>query len=152
SDGDLSMTFHLLFSKRNTSRPLAAEEAFAVFRDAIIGESNPHRGRRLAAFFAAAPALGARAQAMAALLGRIAERRFAMRQRSGALGFGDLLRIARRALADRARRSGATSFDALLVDEFQDTSRAQRDLVYLLRERSAARGASSAEIPSAADL
>ncbi len=57
----------------------------------------------------------------------------------------DLLRVAQDALRDRPEigRAVREEIDALLVDEFQDTSRVQRDLVYLLRERedaAAARG------------
>jgi ATP-dependent helicase/nuclease subunit A len=154
SDRELSATLPDLFSRRNSARPLTAEEAFAAFRETVTGDSHPHRGRRLAAFLAAAPDLGPRTSAIATLLARIAERRFSARRRSGALGFGDLLRLASRALADRAGRSGAAAFDALLVDEFQDTSRAQRDLVYLLREGSRASAATRLEsaIPAAGDL
>src|SRR6185436_122456 len=67
-----------------------------------------------------------------------ARRRLAAgKRRAGALGFGDLLRIARDALRDRPEiaRAVREEIDVLLVDEFQDTSRVQRDLVYLLRER-----------------
>ncbi|HEY3594476.1 MAG TPA: UvrD-helicase domain-containing protein [Polyangiaceae bacterium] len=149
---DLSGALTPLFGVRSPSRPLPIEEAFTQFRDSITGESNPHRARRLAAFLADAPALGPRARAVGGLLSRIAERRFSARRRSGALGFGDLLRIARQALAAAPQR--ASAFDALLVDEFQDTSRAQRDLIYLLRERPPSRGAIrvTGRIPTAVDL
>lgn len=59
------------------------------------------------------------------------------RRKRGALAFSDLLRIARDGLRDHpeiARRAGA-GIELLLVDEFQDTSRVQRDLLLLLRER-----------------
>jgi ATP-dependent helicase/nuclease subunit A len=54
-----------------------------------------------------------------------------------ALDFADLLRMLRDALRDRPalRREWKHRYDAVLVDEFQDTNRVQRDLVYLLRER-----------------
>jgi ATP-dependent helicase/nuclease subunit A len=60
----------------------------------------------------------------------------AKRQR-GALDFADLMRRLRDALRDHAplRREWKRRYDAVLVDEFQDTNRVQRDLLYLLRER-----------------
>ena len=61
----------------------------------------------------------------------------AAKRRIGGLGFGDLLRIARDTMRDSVEiaRTVRESIDVLLVDELQDTSRVQRDLVYLLRER-----------------
>lgn len=60
----------------------------------------------------------------------------ARRQRA-ALDFADLMRLLRDGLRDRAslRREWKNRYDAVLVDEFQDTNRVQRDLLYLLRER-----------------
>jgi ATP-dependent helicase/nuclease subunit A len=50
------------------------------------------------------------------------------------LGFGDVLRVARDVLRDHREVACEVgrSLDVLLVDEFQDTSRLQRDLVQLL--------------------
>jgi ATP-dependent helicase/nuclease subunit A len=58
-------------------------------------------------------------------------------ERSSALGYGDLLRAARDLLRDRpdiAAEIGA-SLDVALIDELQDTSRLQRDLILLLWQR-----------------
>lgn len=54
-----------------------------------------------------------------------------------ALDYGDLMRKLRDGLRDRPalRREWKQRYDAVLVDEFQDTNRVQRDLLYLLRER-----------------
>lgn len=54
-----------------------------------------------------------------------------------ALDYGDLMRRLRDALRDQTalRREWKQRYDAVLVDEFQDTNRVQRDLLYLLRER-----------------
>jgi len=54
-----------------------------------------------------------------------------------ALDYGDLMRRLRDALRDQPslRREWKQRYDAVLVDEFQDTNRVQRDLLYLLRER-----------------
>jgi ATP-dependent exoDNAse (exonuclease V) beta subunit len=67
-----------------------------------------------------------------------ARRRFrAEKQRRRVLDFADLLRRLRDGLRDdpRLRRLWRARFDAVLVDEFQDTNRLQRDVLYLLRER-----------------
>ncbi|MGC4091427.1 MAG: UvrD-helicase domain-containing protein [Polyangiaceae bacterium] len=71
------------------------------------------------------------------LLGRIQRETLARRRARNAFGFGDVLRLSRDALRDRPALAVAAGadFDLLLVDEFQDTSRVQRDLVLLLHER-----------------
>ncbi|MDP3275055.1 MAG: UvrD-helicase domain-containing protein [Deltaproteobacteria bacterium] len=53
------------------------------------------------------------------------------------LDFADLLRKVRDGLRDEhaLRRAFKQRFDAVLVDEFQDTNRVQRDLLFLLREQ-----------------
>ena len=57
---------------------------------------------------------------------------------AGAVGFGAALRLARDALRDdpSAAARASAAYDALLVDEFQDTSRIQVELLRLLWERS----------------
>lgn len=59
------------------------------------------------------------------------------KRRNSALDFSDLMNVLRDALQERVhvRRAWKHRFDAILVDEFQDTNRVQRDLLYLLRER-----------------
>ncbi|HEU4536515.1 MAG TPA: UvrD-helicase domain-containing protein, partial [Polyangiaceae bacterium] len=75
------------------------------------------------------------------LLGDVSKRRQRELRRRSALGFGDLVRTARNALRDRPdlARAAAAPYQAVLVDEFQDTSPVQRDLVFLLHEDPAAR-------------
>ena len=60
-----------------------------------------------------------------------------LKRQRAALDFADLMRLLRDALRDHAplRREWKRRYDAVLVDEFQDTNRVQRDLLYLLRER-----------------
>ena len=60
----------------------------------------------------------------------------AKKQRAG-VDYSDLMRMLRDGLRDRPalRRAYKARYDAVLVDEFQDTNRVQRDLLYLLRER-----------------
>jgi ATP-dependent helicase/nuclease subunit A len=155
SEAELAEAFVPLFERRSTVRPSAAEGAFFAFRESVKGETNAARARRLAAFVAVSPELGPRTHAMKELLAEIAERRAVERRASGALGFGDLLRTARDALRDEpaVAKVARALFDVLLVDEFQDTSGVQRDLVYLLRE-TAAKGArrTPGTLPAAADL
>jgi ATP-dependent exoDNAse (exonuclease V) beta subunit len=67
-----------------------------------------------------------------------AQRRYERAKRArAALDYTDLMRLTRDGLRDCAslRRECKARYDAMLVDEFQDTNRVQRDLLYLLRER-----------------
>jgi len=155
SEQELAAAFEPIFTRRSPARPLAPEQAFLTFREAIKGDTNAARGRHLAAFVAAAHELSPRARAMAALLSQISHLRSSERRRAGALGFGDLLRTARDAVRDdpEVALAARAMFDVLLVDEFQDTSRVQRDLVYLLREkRTSAIARAKGALPSAVDL
>ena len=147
--------FEPLFTRRSPARPSDAEQAFLAYRESVRGETNAERARRFAAFVAGAADLTLNARGARDLLAELAERRWRVRHRSARLGFGDLLRVARDAARDvpaigaRAR----AAYDVLLVDEFQDTSRVQRDLVYLLREREeCARTRRAGNLPAAADL
>jgi ATP-dependent helicase/nuclease subunit A len=152
---ELVLALTPLFDRRSPPRPLASEADFLAFRESVRGETNAGRARRLAAFVAAAPELTQRALSMRALLAEIAERRSAERRRAGMLGFGDLLRSARDAVRDDpgVAATARAMFDVLLVDEFQDTSGVQRDLVYLLREMPArAERRPTGSLPRARDL
>ncbi len=102
-----------------------------------------------------AAALDADARGANELLGRIQSELAARRRAAGTLGFGDVLRLARDGLRDQPALAAAAaeSHEVLLVDEFQDTSRVQRDLLLLLRERPeciAARRAGA--LPAAQDI
>jgi ATP-dependent helicase/nuclease subunit A len=151
----LVSVFEQLFTRRSPGRPSPAEESFLLFRESVKGETNAERARRLAAFVAGAAALTPNVVAARALLAEMADRRWRARRRAGQLGFGDLLRVARDAARDlpAAGARARSAYDVLLVDEFQDTSRVQRDLVYLLRERDeCARTRSPGDLPLASDL
>jgi ATP-dependent helicase/nuclease subunit A len=76
----------------------------------------------------------------------------AAKKRRHVLDFADLLRRLRDAMRDdpRTRRAWKRRFDAVLVDEFQDTNRLQRDLLYLLRERKDAEH--QPRVPEASEL
>ncbi|HEY4116923.1 MAG TPA: UvrD-helicase domain-containing protein, partial [Byssovorax sp.] len=115
-----------------------AERDLEALRDALPGKgSRAQQAERLGAWLRAAPRLVDRERAVVALLADARARIGAAKREAGGLGFGDLLRVARDALLLRpdVARSARERVSALLVDEFQDTSRVQRDIVYLLRER-----------------
>ncbi|NUO48008.1 MAG: UvrD-helicase domain-containing protein [Polyangiaceae bacterium] len=138
-----------LFEMRKPSRANDAELAFFELRGTGPG-TNLAKGRALVATFDEAPALEARERAMLSLLARIGETAASERRARAILGFGDLLRLARQTLRDHPEVADEVrgEIDVLLVDEFQDTSRAQRDLVYLLRAERATAGVT----PGATDI
>jgi ATP-dependent helicase/nuclease subunit A len=128
-----------LFARRMPARGkrLPPDDELADLIDALPGKTKSERALGLASLLRHAPLLRAREARIAALVTDARARLAAQKRRAGALGFGDLLRTARDTLRDRPEIARAVREDvgALLVDEFQDTSRVQRDLVYLLRER-----------------
>ncbi len=113
-----------------------AEQELHAWKDRV-GKTNPLRTKRLVGLFREAPELAARERGMLALVGEIRRAIADERRERGVLSFGDLLRLARDGMRDDAElaRTVRAELDVLMVDEFQDTSAVQRDLVYLLRER-----------------
>ena len=111
------------------------------------GDSLRNKAERLVAFFRHAHELEERERGIVRLLAEARKSARVRRRRAGALGFGDLFRAARDGLRDRPdlAETVRADVDVLLVDEFQDTSRVQRDLVYLLREREEARRGAAPE-------
>lgn len=112
-------------------------EAFADFRGSLAGDTNEQRGRRLVRTYRARRHFAPRASLVRDVLAA-AHDELRSRSRSDArLGFGDVLRACRELLRDHPSIADAVSaeIDALLVDEFQDTSRVQRDLLHLLWAR-----------------
>lgn len=109
-------------------------EAFFAFRSTLPGSPNAEKGRRLTRAWRARHRFGEHARFVRDVLAD-AEARIDEAGRARAeLGFGEVLRAARELLRTRpdvADEVGA-EIDALLVDEFQDTSRVQRDLLQLL--------------------
>jgi ATP-dependent helicase/nuclease subunit A len=118
-------------------------EAFAVFRKTLSGTTNDEKGRRLARAFRIRHRFAEHGRIVRDVLGAAeVEIERASRARA-AIGFGEVLRAARELLRDRPDVASEVSaaIDALLVDEFQDTSRVQRDLIQLLWARSDTREA-----------
>ena len=116
----------------------AADRDLDALRGELPGKTRTQQAEELAAWLSAAPTLTIKERAAIVVLADARTRFAAAKRRAGGLGFGDLLRIARDALRDRPDVAALARAEvgALLVDELQDTSRIQRDITYLLRERS----------------
>lgn len=127
--------------KRKAKSDSDAARAFFDFRDASIKSSSAtHRESavRFMQTWAVKDRFAARSAAYRRLVVRADERARRDRIDAGVLAFADVLRMTRDVLLARpdvAARVGER-IDALLVDEFQDTSRVQRDIVALLWEKS----------------
>ena len=113
-----------------------AQEFFA-FRDALPKAKNAERGIQLVRMWRARPLFAKTAHAARELLVECDREIRRTRNRASSLGFADVLRAARDVLRDNPHIAAemGSEIDALLVDEFQDTSRLQRELVQLLWER-----------------
>jgi ATP-dependent helicase/nuclease subunit A len=112
-------------------------EEFCVYRKELPGTTNEEKGRRLVRAWRARHRFARTATIVREVLAEAeADVERASRTRA-TLGFGQVLRAARELLRDRpdVAEEVASEIDALLVDEFQDTSRVQRDLLKLLWAR-----------------
>ena len=129
--------------------------AFEAFQDGLSGGTKRERWEAIVDHAQHAEQLDADARGASALLASIQEALAARRRAEGTLGFGDVLRLARDGLRDHpalALRAGERT-EVLLVDEFQDTSRVQRDLLLLLRERPASiELRKPGQVPAAQDI
>lgn len=141
---------------QNKIARLDAGRVFASALEGLLrGKSKRDRVRASVTFLRRAPELRDESRAISRIIASVQRALRSRRTRRGALGFGDLLRIARDALRDRPELAAqaAAEFDLLLVDEFQDTSRVQRDLILLLRERPERRAARRpGALPRAEDI
>ena len=141
--------------KRKAKNDSDAARAFFDFRDASIKSSsgsNREAAVRFMQTWAVRDRFAARSAAYRRLVVRADERARKDRLDAGVLAFADVLRMTRDVLLARpevAARAGG-HIEALLVDEFQDTSRVQRDIVALLWEKSPARRPPG-QLPSLAD-
>lgn len=118
-------------------------ESFAVFRKALGGATNDEKGRRLARAYLLRDRFTEHARIARDVLASAEEEIERSSRMSASIGFGEILRAARELLRDRPDVASAVGqgIDALLVDEFQDTSRVQRDLLQLLWAKDEAREA-----------
>ncbi len=124
-----------LFDFRRSAKAPPAVVALAELRDALPkGKTNRERGRAFARFHESRGAIAEVALGYRELVVRAQDELHRLYEQRAAIGFGAVLAAARDALRDSpalAAELGAR-YDLFVVDEFQDTSRVQRDLVYLL--------------------
>jgi ATP-dependent helicase/nuclease subunit A len=114
----------------------AADEYF-LFRDSLPGDTNGDRGKKLVRLDRAKHAFAPRAQTARALLIACERELWASSVEGSVLSFGDVLRTARDVLRDHpdAARDLGSEIDVFMVDEFQDTSRLQCEIVKLAWDR-----------------
>ena len=161
SDGDAVLddhaeqALHRVFSERKPTKLTPGESALFGLREELkpSGGSNAIVARVFAETLRASATLGNVERNLLALIAAIEARVAAQKLRAATFGFGDLLVYARRGLLEQplARERVHLGHDVLMVDEFQDTSSIQRDLVYLMRGRPG-RSDPKAAIPTANDL
>ena len=124
-------------SAEKKGRNAAGSSALSTLLEQGRGPNNAERARAIVRLIVEGPTLDERLRSVAEVIAEVQQR---LRQRhveQGTLGFGDLLRLTRDGLRDRpgVARSAGARIELLLVDEFQDTSRVQCELLLLLRER-----------------
>lgn len=153
ADG-LSRAFSALASERK-GRNTAGAEALKLLLERTRGSNNGERARAIVRLIVEGPTLDARLEGAGQVVGEIQRRLRERHVAQNSLGFGDLLRLTRDGLRDHpevARAAGAR-IELLLVDEFQDTSRVQCELLLLLRERPELnRKRQPGTLPNAADI
>ena len=120
----------LLRKKLGHVRSKELGEALTRVRDALKLALARHAQALVS--FDAAP----HARAIEALVGETERRYTAEKRRDAVVDFGDLIRLPRDVLRDspEVARREAERFDAVLVDEFQDTNAVQAELVALLSD------------------
>ncbi len=133
-----------LFSVRKSTKESPVGAAFSRYVDGLPKSDDTKRNKalRVVRGHALRHVFTRRAEVLRELL--VASEREVDRERraTAALGFGEVLRALRELLVTRPDVASAIGarFDALLVDEFQDTSRLQKDIVQLLWAREETRG------------
>jgi ATP-dependent helicase/nuclease subunit A len=126
-----------LASPRKTTTSNPEELALHAFVEGLKGTTKRAKLERLFYSYESRHAFAPEASLLRELFVRCEGRLEEARSTSEGLGFGEVLgRLARllEARPDVAEEIGAR-FDALLVDEFQDTSRLQKSIVELLWRR-----------------
>ncbi len=120
-------------------RGKTSDAATALFdaRDELPGATHPARARTLTRLYQSRAALGRQLAGARTLLVACEQEILSDARRASSLGFSDVLRAGRDVLRDHPSAAAelGSELDVLLVDEFQDTSRLQRDLVQLVWER-----------------
>ena len=143
-----------LTGRRASGAHSPAALAFFEWRSRLSkNPSNAERGRQLVRGWRMRDAVLPRARAFARLLVRCEEAIAEDAERDSILSFSDVLRATRDVLRDNPdiARESSSEVLALLVDEFQDTSALQRDLVHLLWDRDPG-ARRPGTVPAAGDL
>jgi ATP-dependent helicase/nuclease subunit A len=139
STGDpfaLATAAHAFLAAEYRKRTDIGEE-FRSFRAALDGKTNEERGALFSRLYLRRAELPRAPLIAKSLLVRCQAEIDAEKKRENVMGFSDVL-MAARTVCQRhldARKELVTGIDTLLVDEVQDTSRLQRDLIVLLRPR-----------------
>jgi ATP-dependent helicase/nuclease subunit A len=136
-DGDrLSRAFSTLAAEKK-GRNAPGSESLKLLLERTRGKSNADRARAIVRLIVEGPTLDARLEGVSLVISEIQRRLRERHVAQHSLGFGDLLRLTRDGLRDHPRvaRAAGARIELLLVDEFQDTSRVQCELLLLLRER-----------------
>ncbi len=122
-----------LFAIGARGRATDGAQAFFEFRAGLPGTNHAERGRNLVRLWRARHAVLPRATLFKTLLVRAEAALRASMLRDSVLGYADVLRAARDTLASEttAALDLGRGLDALLIDELQDTSRVQREIVEL---------------------
>lgn len=116
---------------------------FAVFRAGLPGATNDERGRRLVRAYRGRHLFASHAALVRDVVAEAEAEIERIGRSRASLGFSEILRAARALLLGRPDVADEISagIDALLVDEVQDTSRVQSDLLKLLWAREGTREA-----------
>jgi ATP-dependent helicase/nuclease subunit A len=132
----LSRAFATLAAEAK-GRSAAGSAALKTLLEQSRGRNNAERARAIVRLIVEGPTLDDRLHGVADVIAEIQTRLRERHVTERRLGFGDLLRLTRDGLRDHPEvaRAAGSRIDLLLVDEFQDTSRVQCELLLLLRER-----------------
>lgn len=133
----LRTALRIVFGARKSAKASDAARAFWALRETLPGSTNAERADVLVAMFEARHDSARTARALAELIVACERETDDAFRSARAMSFGGVLRAARDVMLhhpDVAAEWGK-EVDALLVDEFQDTSRLQRDLLLLLWQR-----------------
>jgi ATP-dependent helicase/nuclease subunit A len=136
-DGDrLSRAFATLAGEKS-GKNAAGSAALKHLLEQTRGKNNSERARAIVRLIVEGPTLDDRLRGVAEVIEEIQTRLRKRHVQQRSLGFGDLLRLTRDGLRDHPQVASAAGarIELLLVDEFQDTSRVQCELLLLLRER-----------------
>lgn len=136
-DGDrLSRAFATLAGEKS-GKNAAGSAALKHLLEQTRGKNNSERARAIVRLIVEGPTLDDRLRGVAEVIEEIQTRLRKRHVAQRSLGFGDLLRLTRDGLRDHpaVASAAAARIELLLVDEFQDTSRVQCELLLLLRER-----------------